>query len=205
MRSAILYDALAPVYGRVLAPLQGLAVARAAERALGGWPGTILEVGVGPGYGIVRLAHPTRRTIGVDLSTQMLRLAAARLRAEHMDASLVRASVLQLPFPSNRFDAVLSTGLLDLLGEADIPVAVGELARVATGGARLVLGIMELPNKVIERAWMAAYRAVPELVGRCRPVEMERYLPESGLRIIRDEHVPGWIGMRLVTLVKARG
>jgi ubiquinone/menaquinone biosynthesis C-methylase UbiE len=205
MRSAILYDALAPVYGRVLAPLQEVAVARAAERALGGWPGTVLEVGVGPGHGIVRLAHPTRRTIGVDLSRQMLRLAAARLDAEHMDASLARASVLQLPFPSNRFDAVLSTGLLDLLIEVDIPVAVGELARVTVGGGRVVLGIMELPNKVIERAWMVAYRAVPELVGRCRPVKLERYLPESGLRIIRDEHVPGVIGMRLVTLVKAHG
>ena len=205
MRNAILYDKLALIYGRMLAPLQELSVARGAERALGGWPGSVLEVGVGPGYGIVRLAHPTRQAIGVDVSRQMLRLAAARLGAEHMDASLVRASVLQLPFPSNRFDAVLSTALLDLLDEPDIPVAVRELARVAAGGARLVIGIMELPNKVIERAWMAAYRAVPELVGRCRPVELERYLPKRGLRIIRDEHVPGLIGMRLVTLVKAAG
>ena len=205
MRSAILYDLLAPIYGRLLAPMQDVAVARAAERALGGWPSTILEVGIGPGLGIVRLAHPTRLAVGVDLSRQMLRLAAARLGAEHLEAALARASVLQLPFRSNRFDAVLSTGLLDLLGDADLPIAVAELARVATAGARLVVGIMELPNKLAERAWMAAYRTAPELVGRCRPVQLDGYLPVAGLRIIREEHVPGAIGMRVVTLVKASG
>lgn len=205
MRSAVLYDLLAPVYGRVLAPLQELAVSRAAERALGGWPSTVLEVGVGPGYGMVQLAHPTRRVVGVDLSRQMLGLAANRLRAEHAAASLARASVLRLPFGSNRFDAVLSTGLLDLLSEADIGVAVGEMARVATAGARLVFGIMELPNTLVERAWMVAYRTAPELVGRCRPIALDAQLPERGLRIIREEHVPGLIGMRLLTLVKAAG
>jgi ubiquinone/menaquinone biosynthesis C-methylase UbiE len=205
MRSAILYDLLAPVYGRVLAPLQELAVSRAAERALGGWPSTILEVGVGPGYGMVQLAHPTRRAVGVDLSRRMLRLAAARLGAEHLGASLAQASVLHLPFRSNRFDAVLSTFLLDLLAETDIPVALNELGRVAAAGGRLVLGIMELPNKMVERAWMAAYRTAPELVGRCRPVDLAAYLVPSSLRIIREEHISGLIGMRLVTLVKARG
>ena len=204
MRSAILYDLLAPVYGRVLAPLQEVAVSRAAERALGGWPGTVLEVGVGPGFGLVQLAHPTRRVAGVDLSRQMLGLAASRLRAEHLEARLARASALHLPFRSNRFDAVLSTFVLDLLDGADLPVALAELARVATAGGRLVLGIMELSNKVAERAWMVAYRTAPELVGRCRPVELDGYLPASGLRIIREEHVSGLIGARLLTLVKAR-
>jgi ubiquinone/menaquinone biosynthesis C-methylase UbiE len=205
MRSAILYDFLAPVYGRVLAPLQELAVSRAAERALGGWPSTVLEVGVGPGRGLVQLAQPTRRVVGVDLSRQMLGLAANRVRAEHLEARLARASVLQLPFRAKQFDAVLSTFVLDLLDETEIPVALAELARVATAGGRLVLGIMELPNKVAEGAWMMAYRAAPELVGRCRPVRLEDSLPASGLRIIREEHVTGLIGARLLTLVKALG
>jgi ubiquinone/menaquinone biosynthesis C-methylase UbiE len=205
MRSAILYDLLAPVYGRVVAPLHDLAVSRAAERALGGWPNAVLEVGIGPGFGIVQLADPTRRVVGVDLSRQMLKLSQARLAAEHLQGSLARASVLQLPFRSHRFDAVLSTLVLDLLNADELPVAISELSRVACPGGRLVLGLMELPNKLTEKAWMAAYRASPELVGRCRPVELERYLPSGSLRIIRDEHVKGWIGMRLVTLVKASG
>ena len=178
-------------------------MARAAERALGGWPRSVLEVGVGPGHGLVQVAHAIRRTVGVDLSRPMLRLAAARISAEHLDASLARANVLQLPFGAGAFDAILSTFLLDLLSEAELPLAVAELARVTTAGGRLALGIMELPNAVAERAWMAAYRAAPELVGRCRPVELSGYLPGNGLRIIRDEHVPGLIGMRLLTLVKS--
>jgi ubiquinone/menaquinone biosynthesis C-methylase UbiE len=205
MRSAILYDLLAPVYGRVLAPLQELAVTRAAERALGGWPSTVLEVGVGPGFGIVQLAHPSRRAVGVDVSRPMLRLAGDRLRAEHADAALARASALHLPFRANRFDAVLCTFVVDLLDQAEIPLALGELARVLTAGGRLVLGLMELPNKMAERAWMVAYRTAPELVGRCRPVQLDGYLPGNGLRIIREEHVGGLIGGRLLTLVKARG
>lgn len=205
MRSAILYDLLAPIYGSVLAPMEELGVSRAVERSLATWPSTVLEVGVGPGRGIARLAHPTRRTVGVDLSRQMLRLAAARLNGEHLNASLTRANVLQLPFRSNSFDAVLSTFLLDLLSDPDIPVAVAELARVAAAGGRVVLGVMELPNKLAERAWMTAYRTAPELVGRCRPVELAGHLPATGLRIIREEHVPGLIGMRLLTLVKTGG
>ena len=153
----------------------------------------------------MQLAQPTRLVVGVDLSRQMLGLTANRLRAEHLEARLARASVLQLPFRSNRFDAVLSTFVLDLLDEADLPLALTELARVATGGGRLVLGIMELPNKLAELAWMMAYRSAPELVGRCRPVRLEDYLPASGLRMIREEHVPGLIGARLLTLVKALG
>ena len=67
MRSAILYDLLAPVYGRVLAPLQEVAVSRAAERALGGWPGTVPEVGVRPRFGLVQLVPPARRVAEVEL------------------------------------------------------------------------------------------------------------------------------------------
>jgi hypothetical protein len=94
---------------------------------------------------------------------------------------------------------------VDLLDQAEIPLALGELARVLTAGGRLVLGLMELPNKMAERAWMVAYRTAPELVGRCRPVQLDGYLPGNGLRMIREEHVGGLIGGRLLTLVKARG
>ncbi len=202
MRVATLYDLLAPVYERVLVPLQDLAVSRAVERVLGGWPVSVLEVGIGPGRGLARLSGAGRRVVGVDVSSRMLGLARVHLEGERASAELARASVLDLPFRAGAFDAVVSTLLLDLLTEQELPVAIDELSRVLAPGGRLTLGVMHLPGKLAARVWMAAYQALPDLVGRCRPVELERYLPERSFRIIREEKVRGLVGMRVVTLVK---
>jgi ubiquinone/menaquinone biosynthesis C-methylase UbiE len=202
MRAADLYDLVAPLYRRVIAPLHEIAVARAMERVLGGWPASVLEVGIGPGQGLARLGGAGRRVVGLDISRRMLGLARSHLTAERADADLVRGTVVQLPFRSGAFDAVVSTFLLDLLEEPEIPAAVGELSRVLAGGGRMTLGVMHLPGGLATQVWMTAYRAVPDLVGRCRPFELERYLPAGSLRVIREERVSGLVGMRVVTLVK---
>jgi SAM-dependent methyltransferase len=113
--------------------------------------------------------------------------------------------VLRLPFAAGRFDAVVATLVLDVLPDQELPVALAELARVLSPGGRLVLGVMEAPNRIARDIWMAAYRAAPDLVGRLRPVGLDALLLSQPLRILRSENVKGLIGVRVVTLVKSVG
>lgn len=202
IHAATLYDLVAPVYERVLTPLHDLGVSRAVERALGAGPTSVLDVGIGPGRGVALLSGNGRRVVGVDVSRRMLRLADAHLSAERARASLTRANALALPFRSGSFDAVVSTYLLDVLSDAEMAAALRELVRVLSPGGRLVLGTMALPNHLTHQVWMAAYRALPELVGHSRPADPHPYLRAQPLRVLREEHVKGWVGMRVVTTVK---
>ncbi len=202
MRAATIYDLVAPIYERVLTPLHESGVSRAVERVLGGWPQKVLEVGTGPGRATALLSGDGRQVIGVDVARRMLRLARAHLDAEHSRAELVRASVLRLPYRDATFDAVLSTYLLDVLGDAELPGALSEMARVLSPGGRLVLGTMNLPKGLTERLWMMVYRALPEIVGHSRPADPLPHVANLPLRVIREERVKGWVGMRVMTMVK---
>lgn len=202
IHATTLYDLVAPVYERVLVPLHDLGVSRAVERALGAGPESVLDVGIGPGRGVALLSGNGRRVVGVDASRRMLRLADAHLTAERVRASLMRANALALPFRSASFDAVVSTYLLDVLTDAEIAPALNELIRVLSPGGRLVLGTMALPNRLTHQMWMAAYRALPELVGHSRPADPHPHLRSQPIRVLREEHVKGWVGMRVLTTVK---
>lgn len=197
------YDLVAPVSARVLDPILELATVRAVERVGGGWPSSVLDVGVGSGRALAQLGAPGRRVVGIDPSPTMLALAAERLRRQWVTAALLRSDALRLPFAAGTFDAVLSLFVLDLLPEPEVPEAVAEFERVLTPGGRLVVGVLEVPNRVMERAWRAVYRALPAVVGRRRPIALDAYLARKGLRVLREERVGEWLATRLVTLVKA--
>ena len=68
---------------------------------------------------------------GVDASAEMVALARERL-PDARDR-LAQGSVEELPFEDASFDAVAATGVLEY---ADVPRALGELARVLRPGDR---------------------------------------------------------------------
>lgn len=202
MRAQPLYDLVAPAYGRVLDSALELATSRAVERVAGGWPASVLDVGLGPGRALAQLAAPGRRLVGLDVSARMLGLARAHLVARGTAGFLVRGDALALPFAAGAFDAVLAMLVLDLLPDNQLPLVLTELERMVAPGGRLVIGAMALPNRLVERAWMAVYRTVPEVVGRCRPIRIDPYLTNRPLRVLREEVVGEWLATRVVTLVK---
>jgi ubiquinone/menaquinone biosynthesis C-methylase UbiE len=69
---------------------------------------TVLEVGCGTGHWLSRLRRPSRTTIGVDPSSEMLQRAPASLR----ESGLVRGRAEALPFADSRFDLVLAVNAL---------------------------------------------------------------------------------------------
>jgi ubiquinone/menaquinone biosynthesis C-methylase UbiE len=101
----------------------------------------ILDIGCGSGLSIALLAPlvPNGSVSGIDPSAVMIDRARARnckqIAAER--AMVMVASVEQLPFIENTFDAVMSVHTLYFW--ADINFALAEIARVMRSNGRLVL------------------------------------------------------------------
>jgi demethylmenaquinone methyltransferase/2-methoxy-6-polyprenyl-1,4-benzoquinol methylase len=86
-----------------------------------------------------------RRGVGVDLSEQMLRRGAAKLRRRGLDARarLIAGDVEALPLPSASFDAAtIGFGIRNV---GDPAAALAEVRRVLRPGGRLVVLEFSLP------------------------------------------------------------
>jgi len=122
----------------------------------------LLDVATGPGYvataGVARGAS----AIGVDLSAEMLELAA-RL---HPEVEFREADAGALPFADATFDAVTGNFLMPHV--ADLPAVVVELARVLRPGRRLALttwdpGPTTFLSELIEAVAAAGAKPPPDV------------------------------------------
>jgi ubiquinone/menaquinone biosynthesis C-methylase UbiE len=95
----------------------------------------VLEVAHGPGHMLLALSRTGRRAVGLDLSPQMGRQAARRLRRHALPAQLARGSADALPFASGHFSSVLSTFPTEFVGH---PAAIAEFHRVLQPGGAFV-------------------------------------------------------------------
>jgi SAM-dependent methyltransferase len=91
---------------------------------------SILEVGCGFGWHMkaLRERFPDRRVHGVDFSFSQLRQAAQYLQSTR---GLVQADASTVPFASDRYDVVFTSGLLVCIHPEGVAAVVTELARVA--------------------------------------------------------------------------
>jgi cyclopropane fatty-acyl-phospholipid synthase-like methyltransferase len=157
---------------------------RFADEAAGRFPelraghGTLLDVGCGPGDVTVRLARacPGWTVVGVDGAPEMLRLARARIDAEHL-GHRVRIERARLPAPTlltRRFDALASNSLLHHLADPatlwelvvrcvrlNAPVAVMDLRRPSSTATfdRLVAELPEDTPEVLRADFAHSLRA----------------------------------------------
>lgn len=99
---------------------------------------SLLELGVGTG----RIALPTAQAgglvAGLDISAEMLTLAAQRAKATEIELALICGDAQQLPFPDQSFEAVLAVHVLHLL--PDWRSALSEIVRVLKPGGLFVQG-----------------------------------------------------------------
>lgn len=93
----------------------------------------VLEIGHGPGHLLVDLAAREYRPIGLDLSTQMGRMARQRTNGRF---PLLQASVMAIPLQDGVVDVVLSTFPTDYIIN---PSTLCEVKRVLRPNGRLII------------------------------------------------------------------
>jgi ubiquinone/menaquinone biosynthesis C-methylase UbiE len=136
----------------------------------------ILDVGCGPGQLIGEIADrvgPTGRACGVDVSEQMLALAA------RTGVELAHVCGTRLPFPDASFDAAVATQAYEFVQE--LSAALAELHRMLGAGARVL---------ILDTDW-------DSLIWHSRDnARMQRVL-DGWRRRVADPHLPRTLATRL--------
>ncbi len=170
---------------------------RAAALALDGTDSSpyALDLATGTGDLIIALAEcrPGAHIVGLDLTYEMLALAPDKLAHSPVLAratGLVNGDSLDLPFPSDTFDAITSAFMLRNL--VDIERGFREMVRVTRPGGRIVALEITRPQLPIWRAVFEFYfyRLVPILGGLVSgDFGAYSYLPNSLQRFISPEEL----------------
>jgi SAM-dependent methyltransferase len=147
----------------------------AAVRLVGEGPGSLLEVGVGSGRLLARLAERGWDVAGIDAAPRMLELTRERVPG----ATLAVARVEELPFEDASFDAVVAVGVLEY---SDVEASLRELARVLRPGGQAVLGVLNGAAPAVVWSRLAMHpvaRRVKRRVPFGRPLPPPRGRPLS--------------------------
>lgn len=97
---------------------------------------TVLDVGCGKGFLLHDLAAalPGLEVAGLDISQYALQCAPSSIRP-----SLLPGNAIELPWPDQNFDLVLSINALHNLHNYDLAQSLREIERVARGGKYIVV------------------------------------------------------------------
>ena len=135
----------------------------------------VLDIGTGPGHLLVALGRrrPDLDLTGVDVSADMIDVAARRLGGFGDRARAVTGDAGALPFPDEAFDLVVTS--FSLHHWPDVPAAAAEIGRVLRpGGHAGVDDFLRAPFDDLARA----VAAQPVLAGRTgRRSRMPGHLP----------------------------
>jgi arsenite methyltransferase len=108
--------------------------------ALGARPGNrILDVGCGPGFYDIELLEdvgPEGSVVGLDISTDMLAMAAKRAEA-HDNVTFNEAAATSLPVPDASFERALCVQVLEYV--PDVPAALSEMYRALRPDGRVLV------------------------------------------------------------------
>ncbi len=138
------YDAAAERYGTWWEPVLGPTAVRVLDRVALPAMDDVRIADLGTGTGLLAIEAirrwPASRVVGVDASTGMLEVAAARADRElpsgaRQRLELVAADAARIPLPDASFDVVLSSFVLQLV--ADRFAVLREARRVLRPGGRL--------------------------------------------------------------------
>jgi ArsR family transcriptional regulator len=113
-------------------------VEHAVARALDDQPlGRLVDIGTGTGRMIELFGRDARQAIGIDRSSEMLRLARVKLEAAGIASSLRQGDMYALPLEDSMADTII---IHQVLHYAHSPAtAIGEAARVLAPGGRLLV------------------------------------------------------------------
>ncbi len=136
---------------------------------------TVLDVGTGTGRVALALASHGAQVTGVDASSEMLKVARARLAAAKMDVTFLPGDAHSLAFPDKSFDTVVSMRML--MHTINWRDCAAELCRVSH---RRV--VFDFPPTWSAPALQVGMRRVAKLAGR--NVETYRVISIAAIRSV---------------------
>jgi ubiquinone/menaquinone biosynthesis C-methylase UbiE len=170
---------------------------------------TVLEIGFGPGHGLMALAQAVGdpgRVYGIDLSPRMNEIARARVDqaglSERVD--VLCGDALHLPFEPERFDAIFLGFTLELFDTPEIPGVLRECRRVLRHGGRICVVCLSKaggPSKMRE-IYEWGHATFPRLLD-CRPISAQRSLEEAGFQVLDAIRMSLW-GLPLEVILVGR-
>jgi ubiquinone/menaquinone biosynthesis C-methylase UbiE len=122
----------------------------------------VLDVPVGTGRFIEFYKQYGLRTIGVDVSADMLRQCEKKAIEHEYDMPLVRCSIVDLGLSDDCCEAVVCVRFLNWLEYEELTKAMAELRRVSRG--HLVLGL----RHVVPLAELGSYRVLRQTLMKIR-------------------------------------
>ena len=195
-----LYDRIARFYDVLDLPFERSRYAPLRRRLFEGLSGTVLDAGAGTGRNIPY--YPTGATVvGVDISPAMLERARRRRDATGASVDLRAMDVVELDFPNNSFDAVVSTFLFCVLDAQHQQPALEELGRVCrpTGTIRILeYAISAQPlRRFMMKLWAPWVRFA---YGAEFDRHTEQYLEAAGLDLVEKR----FLYKDIITLLTVR-
>jgi SAM-dependent methyltransferase len=103
----------------------------------------VLDLATGPGYVAARAAERGALPVGIDVASSMVELS----RELHPTLEFRQASVIELPFEEETFDAVVGNFMILHVGEPER--AASEAARVLKPGGPIALSTWDVPERAM--------------------------------------------------------
>jgi putative AdoMet-dependent methyltransferase len=151
---------------------------------------TVLDIGTGTANLALRLATEGTRVVGVDPSRRMLARASAKIGdGAGIELKYLEQPFLDLPFPDDRFDAVVSTYSFHHIAPPLKSEGVREMVRVLKPGRPWVLGDLIFRDARSQQQALAKYEWLEDeyypRIEELRPV-----FSELGMELHSQELTP---------------
>ena len=141
-----------------------------------------LEIGCGAGAFTRLLATRARRVVGIDLSPQMIRLAARQQSAAHSQIEYLTGDFMRLTLPAESFDCIVSIATLHHLPLSE---ALRKMKAALKPGGRLIIHDLLSAEGLIDMGISALAYSISLMM---RLYETGRLLPPKELRAAWNEH-----------------
>ena len=163
------------------------------QRVIGAAEGRVLEIGIGSGLNFPLYGGAATSVIGLEPSSELLRMARPRAEAAATPITLLDASAETIPLDNGSIDTVVTTWTLCTIQNA--AQALGEMRRVLKpGGALLFVEHGRAPEPGVAR-WQDRLDPLwSRLAGGCHlNRKMDDLISGSGFRIeaLKNARIPG--------------
>jgi len=157
----------------------------------------VLEIGVGPGKLLLRMAKKGYDVTGLEVARQMAYEARKRIRKAGFEIDIISHSVYHMPFSDGTFDAIVMTFVL---GEIhDLDRAIEEMKRVLKPKMKIIViaGGMPQDRNIVARFLFGAIQKQTTLHLERDNVE---YFTKHGFSVKRTDFGPFNIVTKIVAV-----